>query len=1290
MKLKQRQRVVAVLMAMLMVIGLLPANFTLTTVKAANKTYVLNADDQAASAGLASSIKSGTEQYFTLNTGLKVTSSPKTIDDKTFAQRMQTNGAGTVDSKSIAFTTTGAANITVYAAQSGGNPGDIRHVVLKSGDTTVATSPDMQKAGAANPTAPAVLKFEFKGNITEAGTYYLTADVSGIDIYYVAVEEIVADTSSAVTVSNPTVTDKDATTWTLAWEEAAVSGTPKVSISYSKDGGASVELASVDAGQKSYDINMADLKSGSYVFSVKGSATDNVVSASAKVWTQPRKAWNTVVAPTATAVQNGANIDVKWTMEIGTDGADSLDVILLKAGTVIDTKSQATAGTTGVATFTSISSSGEYTVKLVAKRDAETDKVVDPATTVAYAYALTEPTVISATGNGADSVAFTWKSVKEADSYTVWYKEDGAAVYTKAADGITETKYTVTGLTVGKKYNFKIEAVRNNPAATQEALYNKTVTSEVERVWETAYVGTQASTNEKDGYVKVNDNGSVSMFAPAGKLASSNDGFSFYYTKVKSSDENFVFKAKMVLDGFTGDNQSGAGLLVADTIGNNGSHDLCSAMNYLLAGISKTEWVDSVTGNKTTYSCAPSLRKVLGCTDPTGVVPTGRILSQDLYFFDNLTNEQIITSANYTAGTCQTEFELTLVKDNNGYHASLVGADGTRHSYDPSKLLKQDAEYVYVGFAVSRNIKATFKDISFESRKPSDDPAKDESTWDKDYTPKNLFVYAGATTSQAEYNYRYYGNWDANVTLKDGNGNVIFSKDVVANETISYDMVLTDKTTKLITTVTPNPDKVVLASYEPVVIEKSVTMNKIGKEGETLIVSPTGKSTGSGTAANPLDIYTAVKYAQPGQTILLKNGTYDMSSDLVIPYSVSGKAGKMITMIAEEPGKVILNGSNAENTPGTILQVNGDYWHIYGLEIAYSAKNKKGVGVSGNNNIIELCKIHDNGTTGLQISRSGGEPKEWWPKNNLVKNCDSYNNCDVALNDADGFAAKLTVGEGNKFYGCISYNNIDDGWDLYAKNEAGQGEISPVIIENCVAYNNGWVPGVDGLGEGNGFKLGGEGLPGAHQLINSVSFNNGAKGIASNNGPDCQVINSTAFNNGLFYATGQKPSASANINLSPLNGSKYSGKTNYVLKNTISYTTYSLATADQFTLVGQNALDSENNYIVKSASESSNSLGAKVSADWFVSLDTSVVPTRNANGTIDMHGLLVLTDKAPAGVGAVIKTDGSAASAKPELPPTTGTTTNVYLFITLSIMSGAGLVGLYFYDKKKRTMSKLA
>ena len=61
--------------------------------------------------------------------------------------------------------------------------------------------------------------------------------------------------------------------------------------------------------------------------------------------------------------------------------------------------------------------------------------------------------------------------------------------------------------------------------------------------------------------------------------------------------------------------------------------------------------------------------------------------------------------------------------------------------------------------------------------------------------------------------------------------------------------------------------------------------------------------------------------------------------------------------------------------------------------------------------------------------------KNEWPAYNTILNCTSYYNCDSAQNDADGFAAKLSVGEGNVFDGCVSYNNADDGYDLYAKEK---------------------------------------------------------------------------------------------------------------------------------------------------------------------------------------------------------------------------------------------------------------
>ena len=51
------------------------------------------------------------------------------------------------------------------------------------------------------------------------------------------------------------------------------------------------------------------------------------------------------------------------------------------------------------------------------------------------------------------------------------------------------------------------------------------------------------------------------------------------------------------------------------------------------------------------------------------------------------------------------------------------------------------------------------------------------------------------------------------------------------------------------------------------------------------------------------------------------------------------------------------------------------------------------------------------------------------------------------------------------------------------------------------------------VGAGNGFKMGGTNLPGNHKLVNSISYDNAAKGIDSNSCTDVKVYNSTSYNN---------------------------------------------------------------------------------------------------------------------------------------------------------------------------------
>lgn len=158
----------------------------------------------------------------------------------------------------------------------------------------------------------------------------------------------------------------------------------------------------------------------------------------------------------------------------------------------------------------------------------------------------------------------------------------------------------------------------------------------------------------------------------------------------------------------------------------------------------------------------------------------------------------------------------------------------------------------------------------------------------------------------------------------------------------------------------------------------------MAEENGILVVSPEGMSDGDGTEAKPLNLATAVQYAQPGQTIVLKDGIY--KDWISIQRSVSGTADKMITLVAENTGKAVFEGVG--------LSIIGSYWHVYGIYV----KDSTGVGIqiNGNNNIIEMCTVEHSANTGIQISRSGssdnktGIKYKLWPTDNLVKNCESF------------------------------------------------------------------------------------------------------------------------------------------------------------------------------------------------------------------------------------------------------------------------------------------------------------
>ncbi len=278
-----------------------------------------------------------------------------------------------------------------------------------------------------------------------------------------------------------------------------------------------------------------------------------------------------------------------------------------------------------------------------------------------------------------------------------------------------------------------------------------------------------------------------------------------------------------------------------------------------------------------------------------------------------------------------------------------------------------------------------------------------------------------------------------------------------------------------------------------------------------IYVSPTGRPDGKGKRNDPTDLQTALSAAGSGQTIIMLDGIYMPETSYYVSRRNSRDEKNVLHLLAEHPGRAYIDGAQmVQKLPTFILRDNG--WHIRGIVFRNSPLS--GLLVCGSNNTIERCEAYGNGDTGILICSYPGTKKDEWPGGNTVIGCDSHHNCDTAGENADGFGAKLSIGEGNVFYECTAHHNVDDGFDLFSKNVLGT--TGRVTIENCVAYENGrsFFSVSKNKSGGMGFKLGGDNVAIAHRVWNSIAFRNQEAGFSTNYNPWVRLKNTTAWQNG--------------------------------------------------------------------------------------------------------------------------------------------------------------------------------
>lgn len=310
---------------------------------------------------------------------------------------------------------------------------------------------------------------------------------------------------------------------------------------------------------------------------------------------------------------------------------------------------------------------------------------------------------------------------------------------------------------------------------------------------------------------------------------------------------------------------------------------------------------------------------------------------------------------------------------------------------------------------------------------------------------------------------------------------------------------------------------------------------------KTYFISPTGSDAGDGSFEAPwYNLQKAVDAVVAGDSIVCRGGVYyptmmKSGGETTVRLAASGTAAKRLSIVAYAGEFPVLNFKNQPKKMGVRgMTITGDYWYLRGLHITEAGDNA--IKLEGNHNRIERCTFSYNDDTGLQLGFGHDFSASGFGSNNDgshcayndIVDCDSYLNCDADNygSDADGFACKMHNGLMNRFIRCRSWDNADDGWDLYETDY-------PVYLLECWAWGSGraenftWVDNTGSFqGNGNGIKMGGNGTGGSskgkHVAYDCVAFNcnksGSVKGFDQNSHTDgVLLVNCLAFGCGYDF-----------------------------------------------------------------------------------------------------------------------------------------------------------------------------
>lgn len=299
------------------------------------------------------------------------------------------------------------------------------------------------------------------------------------------------------------------------------------------------------------------------------------------------------------------------------------------------------------------------------------------------------------------------------------------------------------------------------------------------------------------------------------------------------------------------------------------------------------------------------------------------------------------------------------------------------------------------------------------------------------------------------------------------------------------------------------------------------TIKKDTSKMATYYVATDGNDGNAGTIGSPWATWQkGFSTISAGDTLYIRGGTYSPSATLgsgdggtlycgVYVSNKNGNSSSQYTVSNYGTEVPIMDGTTLNGTSygrvGILLN-NCSYWHIKGLQITNVTQSSGpvhgGIGVHlyGTNNILlENIACHHIGGPGFMTRVPNGNE-------NHFLNCDAHDNYDQYTTDpvggdADGFDIGFARYGGGDYIirltGCRSWNNSDDGFDMYQY----PGYSGIYYLTNCWAWHNGYrSDGVSTAGDGCGFKYGADDLDNysitRRYSYNCIAYDNRTRGFS--------------------------------------------------------------------------------------------------------------------------------------------------------------------------------------------------